>query len=149
MQNAPTHRGSDVNKTLLLAITMVANFFNPFTGSAVNIALPSISAELNLDAVAMSWVTMAYLLASAVMLVPLGKVADRWGRKKVFLIGNIVFLVASFLCATATSGAFLIIMRVLQGLGTSMMVITVLNNPYYLNRCISMLYNNRIYQNII
>lgn len=114
----------DVNKTLLLAITMVANFFNPFTGSAVNIALPRISAELHLDAVAMSWVTMAYLLASAVMLVPLGKVADRWGRKTVFLTGNIVFMVASFLCAAATSGGFLIAMRILQGLGTSMMVTT-------------------------
>jgi len=124
MRNEPINRGQEVNKTLLLAITMVANFFNPFTGSAVNIALPRISAELHLDAVAMSWVTMAYLLASAVMLVPLGKVADRWGRKKVFLIGNIIFLVASFLCAAATSGEFLIAMRVLQGLGTSMMVTT-------------------------
>jgi EmrB/QacA subfamily drug resistance transporter len=82
------------------------------------------SAELGLDAVAMSWVTMAYLLASAVMLVPLGKVADRWGRKNVFLAGNILFLLASFLCAAASSGAFLIAMRVLQGLGTSMMVTT-------------------------
>jgi len=113
-----------VNKPMLLAITMVANFFNPFTGAAVNIALPQISAEFHLDAVAMSWVTMAYLLASAVMLVPLGKVADRWGRKTVFLIGNIVFMVASFLCAAANSGEFLIAMRVLQGLGTSMMVTT-------------------------
>ena len=119
-----THAGPEVNKTLLLAITMVANFFNPFTGAAVNIALPRISAELHLDAVAMSWVTMAYLLASAVMLVPLGKVADRWGRKTVFLTGNIVFMVASFLCAAATSGGFLIAMRILQGLGTSMMVTT-------------------------
>ncbi len=124
MQNQHIPPGPAVNKTLLLAITMVANFFNPFTGAAVNIALPSISAELHLDAVAMSWVTMAYLLASAVMLVPLGKVADRWGRKKVFLIGNIVFLGASFLCAAATSGEFLIAMRILQGLGTSMMVTT-------------------------
>lgn len=114
----------EVNKTLLLAITMVANFFNPFTGAAVNIALPQISSQLQLDAVAMSWVTMAYLLASAVMLVPLGKVADRWGRKTVFLVGNIVFLLASFLCAAATSGGFLISMRVFQGLGTSMMVTT-------------------------
>lgn len=123
-KNNITHPTQEVNKTLLLAITMLANFFNPFTGSAVNIALPQISAELHLDAVAMSWVTMAYLLASAVMLVPLGKVADRWGRKSVFLIGNIVFMLASFLCAAATSGGFLIAMRILQGLGTSMMVTT-------------------------
>lgn len=107
-----------------MAITMVANFFNPFTGAAVNIALPRISAELHLGAVTMSWVTMSYLLASAVMLVPLGKVADRWGRKTVFLWGNVVFMVASFLCAIANSGEFLIVMRILQGVGTSMMVTT-------------------------
>lgn len=109
---------------MLLAITMVANFFNPFTGSAVNIALPRMSAELGLDAVAMSWVTMAYLLSSAVMLVPMGKVADRWGRKNVFLIGNILFLLSSFLCAVATSGFFLIGMRMMQGLGSAMMIST-------------------------
>lgn len=113
-----------INKNMLLAITIVANFFNPFTGAAVNIALPRMSAELGLDAVGMSWVTMAYLLSSAVMLVPLGKVADRWGRKAVFLSGNIVFLLSSFLCAVATSGFFLIAMRILQGLGSSMMVST-------------------------
>lgn len=124
MNDSIQNTEQQVNKTLLLAITMVANFFNPFTGAAVNIALPQISAELHLDAVAMSWVTMAYLLASAVMLVPLGKVADRLGRKAVFLTGNIVFLVASFLCAAATTGGFLIAMRVVQGLGTSMMVTT-------------------------
>lgn len=124
MNDSIQNTDQQVNKTLLLAITMVANFFNPFTGAAVNIALPQISAELHLDAVAMSWVTMAYLLASAVMLVPLGKVADRLGRKAVFLTGNIVFLVASFLCAAATTGGFLIAMRVVQGLGTSMMVTT-------------------------
>jgi EmrB/QacA subfamily drug resistance transporter len=124
MSKQTLNASPEVNKTLLMAITMVANFFNPFTGAAVNIALPKISAELHLDAVAMSWVTMAYLLASAVMLVPLGKVADRWGRKTVFLIGNIVFMIASFLCAAATTGGFLIAMRVVQGIGTSMMVTT-------------------------
>ncbi len=124
MSKSSINTNQEVNKTLLLAITMVANFFNPFTGAAVNIALPRISDELHLDAVAMSWVTMAYLLASAVMLVPLGKVADRLGRKNVFLTGNIVFMIASFLCAAATSGGFLIAMRILQGIGTSMMVTT-------------------------
>ena len=124
MNNPAAGVRPEVNKTLLLAITMVANFFNPFTGAAVNIALPRMSAELHLDAVAMSWVTMSYLLASAVMLVPLGKVADRCGRKTVFLIGNIVFMFASFLCASAASGGFLIAMRVVQGVGTSMMVTT-------------------------
>lgn len=124
MSAQTTSSDTTVNKSMLLAITIVANFFNPFTGAAVNIALPRMSAELGLDAIAMSWVTMAYLLSSAVMLVPLGKVADRWGRKNVFLTGNIVFLFSSFFCALAQSGVFLIAMRGLQGLGSAMMVST-------------------------
>lgn len=124
MQNVNSPTLTEVNKKLILAITMVANFFNPFTGAAVNIALPRIAGELHLDAVAMSWVTMAYLLASAVMLVPMGKVADRIGRKTIFLIGNIVFMLASFLCAASYSGNFLILNRVLQGFGAAMMVST-------------------------
>jgi EmrB/QacA subfamily drug resistance transporter len=113
-----------VNRTLLLIITMVANFFNPFTGSAVNIALPKIAAEMNLNAVAMSWVTMAYLLSSAVLLVPMGKIADKWGRKKIFMWGNVLFMLASFVCAFSKTGGFLIVTRFLQGFGGSMMVST-------------------------
>lgn len=124
MHSDVNHSGPEVNKTLLLAITMVANFFNPFTGSAVNIALPRIAAELNLDAVAMSWVTMSYLLASAVFLVPMGKVADRWGRKRVFLYGNMLFMLASFACAFSSTGRYLIATRFLQGLGGAMMIST-------------------------
>ncbi len=113
---------SKTNKHVLLAITMVANFFNPFTGSAVNIALPPIAAELHLHAGAMSWVTMSYLLASAVFLVPMGKIGDRWGRRALFLWGSVVFMVASFACAFTVSATGLIAFRLLQGLGGAMMV---------------------------
>jgi len=124
MQSPSNNSSTEVNKTLLLAITMIANFFNPFTGAAVNIALPRIANELSLDAVAMSWVTMSYLLASAVFLVPMGKVADKWGRKRVFLLGNILFMIASFACVFANAGGYLIATRFLQGLGGAMMVST-------------------------
>ena len=77
---------SQVNKAVLLAVTMTSNFFNPLMGAAVNVALPNIGLEFSLDAVMLSWITMAYLLASAVFLVPLGKIGDMWGRKKMFLL---------------------------------------------------------------
>ncbi len=114
----------EVNKVVLMAVTMTSNFFNPLMGAAVNIALPKISGDLSLDAVAMSWVTMAYLLTSAVFLVPLGKIADICGRKKLFLYGNTFLTLASFLCAVAPSGAFLISARLLQGIGSAMMFST-------------------------
>jgi len=115
---------SDINKSLLLVITMIANFFNPFTGSSVNIALPQIAGELKLNAVMMSWVTMSYLLSSAVFLVPMGKMADRLGRMKIFLIGNIIFMLASFACIFAHTAGLLILFRFIQGFGGSMMVST-------------------------
>lgn len=107
-----------------MAVTMTSNFFNPLMGAAVNVALPKIGNEFTLDAVAMSWVTMAYLLASAVFLVPLGKIGDMWGRKKLFLYGNVFFMLASLMCAISTSGYFLISSRVLQGIGSAMMFST-------------------------
>lgn len=113
---------SNNHKYVLLAITMVANFFNPFTGSAVNIALPQIAAELHLHAGAMSWVTLSYLLASAVFLVPMGKIGDRWGRRAMFLWGSVVFMVASFACAFALNATGLIVFRLMQGLGGAMMI---------------------------
>ena len=114
-------KNNEVNKTVLMAVTMTSNFFNPLMGSAVNIALPKISGEFSLDAVAMSWVTMAYLLASAVFLVPFGKIGDMMGRKKMFLYGNIFFMIATLFCAVSPSGYILIISRFLQGLGSAMM----------------------------
>ncbi|MEI6089755.1 MAG: MFS transporter [bacterium] len=109
-----------VNSTVLLIISVAASFFNPLMGAAVNIALPKISAEFNMNAIAMSWIAMAFLLASAIALVPFGKIADLYGRKKIFLIGNIVVAIASLLCAVSSTGTFLIISRALQGIGSAM-----------------------------
>src|SRR4030067_1734197 len=119
-----TQKNNEVNKMVLMAVTMTANFFNPLMGAAVNVALPKISSEFSLNAVSMSWVTMAFLLASAVFLVPLGKIADMWGRKKVFLYGNALFTLATVMCAVSTSGYFLIFSRLLQGLSSAMMFST-------------------------
>ncbi|MBI5538495.1 MAG: MFS transporter, partial [Bacteroidia bacterium] len=117
-------KNNEVNRVVLMAVTMVSNFLNPLMGAAVNVALPKISEDFALNAVAMSWVTMAFLLASAVFLVPLGKIGDMWGRKKMFLYGNIFFTIATFMCALSFSGSFLIISRLLQGIGSAMMFST-------------------------
>jgi len=106
-------------RTALLVVTL-SSFLTPFTGSSVNIALPSIGSEFAMDAVLLSWVQTAYLLAAAMFLVPFGRLADIHGRKKVYSAGIVVFTVGSLLCATATSATLLIAFRVLQGLGAAM-----------------------------
>ncbi len=109
-----------VNKNMVLTLTIVSSFLNPFMGAAINIALPTISKEFSMNAIQMSWVAMSFLLASAVALVPFGKLADMYGRKRVFMVGNLIVFIASIFCAVAGSAEFLITFRVLQGMGSAM-----------------------------
>lgn len=96
----------------------------PFTISSVNVALPTIQAEFSADAVRLSWVATSYLLAVAVFLVPFGKMADIYGRKKIFSLGVIIYTVSSLLAAFSVSIKMLIFMRIIQGIGTAMFVTT-------------------------
>src|SRR5512133_9950 len=114
------HETQNVNRGILLAVIMISSFFNPFMGSAVNIALPSISHDLHMNAVELSWIAMSFLLSAAVFLVPFGKLADIWGRKRMLLYGNLFFTLATMLCAFAPSGKVLIAARCLQGIGSVM-----------------------------
>ncbi|ADN35831.1 major facilitator superfamily MFS_1 [Methanolacinia petrolearia DSM 11571] len=103
-----------------LFIAVLAGFLTPFDSSAVNIALPTIGTEFSMDAITLSWVATAYLLASAAFLVPTGRIADIVGRKKVFKIGLSVFTIASFLMIFSVSPEMIIALRVIQGIGSAM-----------------------------
>ena len=111
---------SGFNKNTLLLVVILTSVVNPFLGAAVNIALPGIGEEFDMNTITMSWVAMAFLLSSAVFLVPLGKAADILGRKKIFFYGNILVALSSLCCALSTSGTMLIIFRVVQGIGSAM-----------------------------
>jgi MFS family permease len=78
------HPTNLANKNVALMIAAMSSFLTPFTASSVNIALPSIGSELLLNALQLSWVATAYLLAAAILLVPFGRIADIHGRKRVF-----------------------------------------------------------------
>jgi EmrB/QacA subfamily drug resistance transporter len=103
-----------------LFIAILAGFLTPFDLSAVNIALPALAQEFSMDAIQIGWVSTAYLLASAVFLVPFGRIADIYGRKKVFATGLSIFTLASFLMILAPSALSVILLRVLQGFGSAM-----------------------------
>jgi EmrB/QacA subfamily drug resistance transporter len=119
MQNNPDKQ---YNRGILLAVIMISSFFNPFMSAAVNIALPRISEDFSMNAVALSWISMAFLLSSAVLLVPFGKLADILGRKRMLLAGNILFTVFTVDCALSVSGKMLITARLLQGVGSAMIL---------------------------
>jgi len=109
-----------LTKRITLFVVTLASFLTPFDGSSVNIALPSIGKEFSMDAISLGWVATAYLLASAMFLVPLGRVADIYGRKKLFTLGVLIFTAASFSMVLCWSGTMLICLRVVQGIGSAM-----------------------------
>jgi EmrB/QacA subfamily drug resistance transporter len=113
-----------LNKRILLLVTSLASFLVPFTVSSLAIALPAIGSDFDLDAVSMGWVTSAYLLTAAVCIIPFGKLADIYGRKRLFLLGNILFTVGSLFAALSWSGYAIIAARIIQGLGGSMVFAT-------------------------
>ena len=105
-------------------VATLSSFLTPFMVSSINIALPSIQKEFKTDAVLLSWVATAYLLAAAVSLVPFGKLSDIHGRKKIFSWGITLFTAASFGSAVSVSVPMLIFFRVLQGSGSAMIFAT-------------------------
>ena len=109
-----------VSKRVTLFITTLTSFFTPFIGSAVNIALPTIGRELQMNALTIGWVATSYLLTAAIFLVPFGKLADILGRKKIYTWGIILFGLTSLLSALASNAFLLILSRVLQGISASM-----------------------------
>lgn len=107
-------------KKIALLIAVLAGFLTPFDLSSVNIALPTIASEFSMDAVTLGWVATAYLLASAVFLVPFGRMADIHGRKKIFSAGLVVFTFASFAMVFSVSPSMIILLRVVQGMGAAL-----------------------------
>jgi EmrB/QacA subfamily drug resistance transporter len=113
--------GNSTSKGVVLLVATLASFIFPFMASAVNIALPTIEKELSLDAITLSWIATAYLLSSAALLVPIGRIADIYGRKKIFTCGIVIFTLSSLFAGMANSAAMLISCRVFQGVGGAML----------------------------
>jgi len=96
----------------------------PFTGSAINLALPDLAQHFSMNAVTLSWVGTAYLIATAIFQVPFARLADLFGRKKIFIGGLLLYALSSCMCALADSSAALLVYRSFQGLSSAMMFST-------------------------
>ncbi len=92
----------------------------PYLSAGLTIALPAIGAALKLDAVVLGWVTTSFLVAAAAFLLPFGKLGDMTGRKRIYLIGNILYALFSVAAALAPNGALLIAAGALLGLAAAM-----------------------------
>lgn len=101
---------------------MLAFFMAMLDTTIVNVSLPAITAYFNTDVKTISWVANGYNLAFAVLLLTASRLADQFGRRKVFAIGLFCFTVTSFLSGISPDADWLIFFRVLQGLSAAAMV---------------------------
>jgi len=112
----------------VLAVTSVAVFMALLDVTIVNIAFPDIRRSFPQDSLSdLSWVLNGYNIVFAAALVPAGRLADRLGRKRFFVIGVLVFLAASVLCGVSNSVEMLVAARVLQALGGAILTPTSLS----------------------
>jgi EmrB/QacA subfamily drug resistance transporter len=105
----------DRGRWLALAVVLAGAFMILLDATIVNVAIPSIQQNLGAGYGAIEWVVSGYALAYGLLLVPAGRLGDRYGHKRLFLIGLAGFTVASALCGTAQTPAQLVGWRVLQG----------------------------------
>jgi EmrB/QacA subfamily drug resistance transporter len=105
-----------------LGAVAFALFMIMLDNTVVNVALPSIQRDLGIGLSELEWTVNAYALTFAVLMLSGGKLADFFGRRRVFLIGLAVFTVSSLVCGLATTGGTLIGARTVQGVGAALMM---------------------------
>src|SRR5438105_7243122 len=89
--------------------------------TVVNVALPSIQRDLGIKISELEWVVNGYFLTFAVLMLTGGKLADLLGRRRIFIVGLVIFTASSLACGLASSGQMLIAARAVQGVGAAMM----------------------------
>ncbi|MGM0123455.1 drug resistance transporter, EmrB/QacA family protein [Enterococcus sp. AZ194] len=108
------------NRWWILVSVAMFTFMSTLDSSIVNIALPTISKDMNVPMNQSEWVVSIYLMVVCACLLLFGKVGDSWGKIKVYRIGTVIFVFGSLLCGFNHSLAFLLFGRVVQALGASM-----------------------------
>lgn len=116
IKNSPNYRW------YVLATVAIGTFMATLDSSIVNVALPTISTQLNSNLSTLQWVVTAYLLTITSLLPVFGRLADLFGRKRVFGLGFLVFIFGSALCGLAENIWFLVATRVLQAIGAAMLM---------------------------
>src|SRR3954469_20193643 len=113
------------NRWTLVAVGL-ATFMTYLDNNIVNVAIPDIQRELGLSTAGIEWVVSAYILTFAGLLLAGGRLADAFGRRRLFLIGLAVFTAASLAAGLAGSAEVLIAARAVQGLGAALVTPTTL-----------------------
>ncbi len=119
--DSPACTPGETRPGIVLAVLAVGTVLAPLDSSIVNIALPSIAAQFGERLSAVSWVTTAYLLTTASLLLSMGRIGDVWGLRRLYVAGLAVFGAGSLACAFAASLPLLVGARVFQAVGAAML----------------------------
>ena len=111
----------ETRKWWTLAAVSFGLFMIMLDNTVVNVALPSIERDLHADLSELQWIVTGYALTFAALMLVGGKIADAYGRRRIFVLGIVVFTVSSLLCGLATTSHQLIAARILQGAGAALM----------------------------
>src|SRR5512132_2569375 len=111
----------DAHKWWTLAAVAFGLFMIMLDNTVVNVALPSIAADLNIGLSELEWIVTGYALTFASLMLSGGKLADLLGRRLIFIVGLAIFTLSSLACGLASSGELLIGARVVQGAGAALM----------------------------
>ncbi len=119
---APDERAVMKEAWLTLSVVSLASIFSGMSGSALNVALPTVVRHFDATATAASWMLLAFMLANTVLMIFFGRLADMFGRRSMYLMGLTTFTLASFLCGLAPNAWTVVALRVLQAAGAAMLL---------------------------
>jgi EmrB/QacA subfamily drug resistance transporter len=119
--NGPALRMSSAAGRWVVAVTVLGSGIAALDATVVNIALPTIGREFHASVADLQWVISGYTLTLAAFLLIGGTLGDRFGRRRMFLTGTVWFALASAACGFAPDATFLVIMRILQGIGAALL----------------------------
>src|SRR2546421_1606817 len=124
---------SEASGRWILAATILASSMAFIDGTVVNVALPALQINLNATATDVQWVIESYALLLSALLLVGGSLGDHYGRRRIFLLGVVIFAVASSLCGLAGNIHQLIVARAFQGLGAALLVpgsLAIISNSF-------------------
>jgi EmrB/QacA subfamily drug resistance transporter len=109
-------------KWLVLTVVGVGGFMASLNSASLIIILPTLQQDLHTQLINVLWVLLSYTLATAILLLSIGRLADLIGNKRIYVSGYAVFGLGSILCALAPNAAFLIAARFVQGIGGALLI---------------------------
>ncbi|AQZ69697.1 Drug resistance transporter EmrB/QacA subfamily [[Actinomadura] parvosata subsp. kistnae] len=105
-----------------LSVVSLASVLTGLSGSAINVALPEIARHTGAGATAASWILLGYQLTTTVLMVVFGRLADMFGRRRMYLLGLATYTLAALLAGLAPNAWVIVLMRVLQAMGGAMLL---------------------------